>query len=1025
VVALCEPTVDTRQLERRHVLRHTEHRVRVERAVFEPHRTRFYETARSPVGGSVIGLDLNAPMAERRPLLMLIDGPSLVYRGYFALPPLTMADGTLVNAAFGFLQIVLRGMQDVKPDHAIVSFDLGKPQFRFDAYPQYKAGRPSMPDDLRAQFPIVREIATMMGMPVVELEGYEADDVIGTLAKRATAAHVDTMIVSGDLDGLQLVDDHVKLLTTRMGVAATVIYDEARVVERYGLVPGQMLDYKALKGDTSDNIPGVPGVGEKTAIQLLQQFGTLDGVYERLDEVKGKLRDRLAEHRESAFMSREIGRILTDLPVELQLEEARTGRYDRRAVAQRFRELEFRSLIDRLPPSSVAPTGYDSPERETAGGLQLSLELLGAGRTDAAAAAPAAESASEPRTRPDPIADPGGAIEQVDPRIVRESGDLAELDAWLSAHGDDVALGWAAGAGRPLERPLLGIALSGSDGSSWYLPWSDDRPLPAWFGREDRPLIGHDLKQLIISLATRGVELSGTCFDTLVAGYMVNPALRAQTLDDIAANRYGATLPDRPLNAETGAEEGASARRAAAEALTALLARPALEAELADAGVTDLFGEVEMPLLPVLARIELAGVVIDREALASMSGEFASQLAGLEARIYELVGHDFNIGSPRQLETILFDELELPATKRTRTGRSTDASVLEELRDKHEVIGLILEHRQIAKLKSTYVDALPMLVGADERLHTTYQQAVAATGRLSSTDPNLQNIPIRTALGRRIRRAFVAPPGSLLLGADYSQQELRILAHVSGDEGLKADFAAHNDIHVAAAARVLGVPPEEVTPKVRSLAKMVNYGIAYGMSDYGLADRLKIPRDEAHRFIEEYYAAYPGIRRYTNEMRLIARDRGFVTTLLGRRRYLPELSARNSSLRAAGERMAINMPIQGTAADGMKIAMVRLDAAIRDRGLRSRMLLQVHDELVFETDEAELPILAAVAQEIMEGALPLDPPLTVDLKVGTDWEQMDRYERADDGAWRRVPRSAVEVARQEAEEEVLATALGA
>jgi len=954
---------------------------------------------------------------------MLIDGPSLVYRGYFALPPLTMSDGTLVNAVFGFLQIVLRGMQDVKPDFAIVSFDVGKPQFRFDAYPEYKAGRPRMPDDLRGQFPIVREITAMMSMPVRELEGYEADDVIGTLAKKATAQGVDTMIVSGDLDGLQLVDDHVRLLTTRMGVAATVIYDETRVMERYGLRPDQMLDYKALKGDTSDNIPGVPGVGEKTAISLLQQFGTLDGIYGGLDEVKGKLRERLIEHRDSAFMSREIGRIVTDLPVELGLEEARTGRYDRRAVAQRFRELEFRSLIDRLPASSIAPTGYDSPESETKGGLQLSLDLLGgAGKvgTDDA-------SADGPRERPDPLADPGGAIEHVDPRIARSSGDLDELEAWLREHRDAVGLGWSVGPGRPLERTIHGIAMSAADGSAWYLacdPGSEAaQRLPRELLRDDRDRIGHDLKQLVTTLwADRGIELRGRFIDTLVAGYMVNPALRSQTIEDLAAQHFGVELPPKPVNAETGAEERGMARRAAAEALTSLLAQPILRRQLEEGALAHLFDEVEMPLLPVLARMEMAGVMIDLEALAAMSEEFGATLADLEARIYALCGREFNIGSPRQLETILFDELGLPSTKRTRTSRSTDASVLEELRDRHQVIGLILEHRQVSKLKSTYVDALPTLVDSARRLHTTYQQAVAATGRLSSTDPNLQNIPIRTALGRRIRRAFVAPEGRLLLGADYSQQELRILAHVSGDAGLKADFAAHSDIHLAAAARVLGLAPDEVGPKERSVAKMINYGIAYGLSDYGLAERLKIPREDAQRFITDYFAAYEGIRRYTVEMKILARDQGFVTTLLGRRRYLPELTARNGALRAAGERMAINMPIQGTAADGMKIAMVRVDEALRSRGLRSQMLLQVHDELVFETDEDELPELATLARDIMRAALPLDVPLEVDLKVGSNWEQMDRYEQEPSGAWRRVPKSAGQVAIEEAEEEV-ATAL--
>jgi DNA polymerase I len=952
---------------------------------------------------------------------MLIDGPSLVYRGYFALPPLTLSDGMLVNAVFGFLQIVLRGMQDVKPDYAIVSFDIGKPQFRFDAFPDYKKGRPGMPDDLRAQFPIVREIVQMMNVPIRELEGYEADDVIGTLTKQATAIGVDTMIVSGDLDGLQLVDDHVRLLTTRMGVAATVIYDEARVMDRYGLRPDQMLDYKALKGDTSDNIPGVPGVGEKTAISLLQQFGTLDGVYEHLDEVKGKLRDRLAEHRESAFMSREVGRIITDLPVELELEEARTGRYDRRAVAQRFRELEFRSLIDRLPASSIAPTGHDSPEQETKGGLQLSLDLLGA----RGASAVSADGSGQAGARPDPLSDPGGAIEHVDPRFVRSAEEMDELAAWLEAHGDGIGLGWAVGTGRPLERRLFGIALAGSDASSWYVPCDPSsiaiERLPEWFGRPAMRRVGHDLKQLVTTLAAdRGLEMTGRFFDTLVAGYMVNPALRSQTIDDMAATRFGATLPERPLSPDTGAEEGAMARRAAGEALTSLLMVPALETELAEGGLSDLFDQVEMPLLPVLARMELAGICIDLEALAAMKEEFGATLAALESRIFELVGREFNIGSPKQLEAVLFDELGLPSTKRTRTSRSTDASVLEELREKHEVVGLILEHRQVAKLKSTYVDALPTLVDREGRLHTTYQQAVAATGRLSSTDPNLQNIPIRTTLGRRIRRAFVAPEGRLLLGADYSQQELRILAHVSADPGLRADFAAHSDIHLAAAARVLGLSPEQVGPKERSVAKMINYGIAYGLSDYGLAERLKIPREEAQKFIADYFAAYEGIRRYTVEMKILARDQGFVTTLLGRRRYLPELTARNGALRSAGERMAINMPIQGTAADGMKIAMVRVDAALRDRGLRSRMLLQVHDELVFETDEEELPQLAELAEELMKGALPLDVPLEVDLKVGQNWEAMDRYVREDSGEWRRVPKSAGDVAREEAEEEVAA-----
>jgi DNA polymerase-1 len=771
-------------------------------------------------------------------------------------------------------------------------------------------------------------------------------------------------------------------------VAATVIYDEAKVFERYGLRPDQMLDYKALKGDTSDNIPGVPGVGEKTAIQLLQQFGSLDEIYKRLDEVKGKLRERLAEHRESAFMSREIGRIITDLPVELNLEEARTGRYDRRAVAQRFRELEFRSLIDRLPASSIAPSGYDGPE-ESGGGLQLSLELLG-GRAGASAGSATDGVEARPREQPDPLADPGGAIEHVDPRVVRSDADRTDLDAWLESHEGSLGIGWSAGAGRPLERPLFGVALAAADGSSWYVPWSDDRPLPAWFGRDDRDLVGHDLKQLIVMLAARGTDLRGACFDTLVAGYMVNPALRAQTLEDVVSTRYGGVLPDRPLTPETGAEQDVGARRAAAEALTSLLVRPALETDLTEGGLMSLFREVEMPLVPVLARMELAGVALDLGALAAMRDEFAATLAALESRIYELVGHPFNIGSPKQLEQILFTELGLPATKRTRTGFSTDASVLEELREQHEVIGLILEHRQVSKLKSTYVDALPTLVNPRTgRVHTSFNQVGSATGRLSSTEPNVQNIPVRTELGRRVRSAFMADAsaGWMLLAADYSQIELRILAHLSKEPGLLDAFRNGEDIHSATARAMYG--EDDVTPAQRRVAKILNFGVIYGLGPHGVARQTDLTRQQGQEFIDLYFGKYPGLREYIDGVKAVARERGFAETLTGRRRYLPEIKSQNGLHRSAAERVAVNMPIQGTAADIIKIAMVNIDNEMKKQGMRSKMLIQVHDELIFEVAKGELLEMQAMARELMPGAMKLDVPLTVETKTGVRWGDME------------------------------------
>ena len=952
--------------------------------------------------------------------LMLLDGYGLVYRGYFALPPLTTSKGELVNGVFGFASIVLRGIQDLQPDYLAVSFDLPGPTFRHEQYADYKATRVKMPDDLRDQFPKVREVVKALRIPVYEMPGYEADDVIGTITSQLDArADLETTIVTVDLDMLQLVTPRVRLMTTRSGVENTVIYDVDRIDERFGLRPDQMIDYKSLKGDPTDNIPGVPGVGEKTAAKLIREFGDLESLFTRIDEVTPeKLRDKLRDHRDQIFMGRDLSTIVRDLPIEIDLDAARLGDYDRDTVVRLFREYEFRTLIERLPPMagesaeerterlrSVAQSGYvpaarvaGRPEgwgpgrvdaRPTTSELQLRLDFDAVVTPSADGGAPSAPRPFEPTD--DLPAALAAAI--VDPgRIdVIDTARVADLEPWLIGQ-PAVGVSLVQDDPRPRRGTPLALAVVGTDGRALAADGADAADaLRHLLERLRIPLVGHELKPVLVAgLADDpALDPGPVAFDTQVAAYILNAALRSQTIADVVAEHLDQILPP--------ADELPATARAGLEALSALAVRDPLQRRLTEIdGLDRLFREVELPLIPVLARMEATGVALDREALELLHREFSAEITRLEREIYADVGHEFNLGSPKQLEQVLFFELNLPKGRKTKTGYSTDASVLEELRPAHPMIDKLLEWRVYTKLRSTYVEALPTLIAGDGRLHTTFHQAVAATGRLSSSDPNLQNIPIRTELGRRIRRAFVAgQPELVLLTADYSQIELRILAHVSGDEHLKDAFARNADIHRETAARVLGKPPEDITHGERSMAKMVNFGLAYGMSDFGLATRANISRQDAQTFINSYFTAYSGISYYMMAIKDQARDQGFVETLLGRKRQIPELRASNPALRGAGERMAINMPIQGTAADIQKIAMIHVDAAVREAGLRARLLLSVHDELLFETPRDEVDALAAIVREQMEGALPLDVPLVVDVKVGDDWESMTPLTRAD------------------------------
>jgi DNA polymerase I len=956
---------------------------------------------------------------------MLLDGYGLVYRGYFALPPLTTSKGDLVNGAFGFASIVLRGIQDLQPDYVAVSFDLPGPTFRHEQYAEYKATRTKMPDDLRDQFPKVREIVKALRFPVYEMQGYEADDVIGTITQQLDPRDdLETTIVTVDLDMLQLVTPRVRLMTTRSGVENTVMYDVAKIDERFGLRPDQMVDFKALKGDPTDNIPGVPGVGEKTAAKLIRDFGDLDTLLASLDQVKpAKLGEKLREHVEQILMGRDLSRIVRDLPVRIDLEAARLRDYDRDTVVRLFREYEFRTLIERLPPMAgesaeqrsealrtVAESGYvpaarvaGRPDgwgasrtvRQESGELQLRLDFESVARSASGNGLIDAGSTDAEDRMLEPAGDLPTALAQaiVDPgRIeVRGPDRIADLENWIRAQAA-VGASLVADDPRPRRGTPLALALAGADGRVVAADGAAAAgALRHLVEAAGIPVVGHEIKPLLVARFAEDLEGPATAvaFDTQIAAYILNAALRSQTIADVVAENLDQILPP--------ATELPATARAGIEALSALAVREPLERRLAEVGLDRLFRDIELPLIPVLARMEAVGVALDLDALAGLATEFGDVITRLEQEIYADVGHEFNLGSPKQLEQILFFELNLPKGKRTKTGYSTDASVLEELRPAHPMIDKLLEWRVYTKLRSTYVEALPSLIAeADGRLHTTFHQAVAATGRLSSSDPNLQNIPIRTALGRRIRRAFVAgAPDLTLLAADYSQIELRILAHVSGDEHLKDAFARKADIHRETAARVLHKDPADIDSGERSMAKMVNFGLAYGMSDFGLASRANIPRREAQEFINSYFAAYSGISYYMMAIKEQAKAQGYVETLLGRKRQIPELRASNPALRGAGERMAINMPIQGTAADIQKIAMIRASERVRAEGLHARLLLSVHDELLFETPRSEVEALAAVVRETMEGALPLSVPLTVDVKVGDDWEQMTPLTRED------------------------------
>ncbi len=929
-------------------------------------------------------------------LLVLVDGNALLHRAFHAIPPLTTSKGELVNAVFGFASTLIKALNEYQPAFAAVAFDKAAPTFRHQEFDAYKANRPEAPEGLFDQMVRVQQLLDALRIPTFAQEGFEADDLLGTLSRQATEAGVDTLIVTGDSDALQLVGPRVRVLTPRRTFNDVAVFDTSAVQERYGLSPRQLIDLKGLKGDTSDNIPGVPGIGEKTATDLLSRFESLDGIYEHVEELRPRVRELLEKHVDQARQSRRLATIVQDVPVKLDLESCRVGTYDRAQVIDLLRELDFRTLVGRIPGGKTAPAveAVQSPVARAINPVQATM--FGPAET---AAAPASSSITVSAA---PVFGTSAGYTLVD-----DEGKLDELVQRLVA-APLVSVDTETTHQEPMRAELVGISLSMEPASACYIPVGhrgpEARNLPLSMVVERlRPFLedpalpkyGHNLKYDHTVLANAGIDLQGIAFDSMLASYLLEPATRAHNLKDVAFTRLAVEMtPITDLIGKTGSmadvAPGAACTYSCADADMSLRLAEVLGPELEEQGLKRLFQEVEVPLVPVLARMERDGVAIDVPFLRHLSDALYQRICGLETDIYALAGHRFNINSTKQLATLLFDELGLPAARRTKTGYSTAAGVLEELRGAHRLVDLILDYRQLVKLKSTYVDALPLLVNdRTGRVHTSYNQAVTATGRLSSSDPNLQNIPIRTELGREVRRAFVAGgPGNVLLGADYSQIEMRILAHVCGDRRLVAAFSSGEDIHAATAAEVFGVPLSQVNADQRRKAKEVNFGLIYGMGDFGLANRIGVSQSEAAQYISRYFERYNGVERYRAEVMRFARDNGYVSTVLGRRLFLPEINARHRVLRAAAERVAINMPIQGTAADIIKLAMIRMDRVLREKCLRSRMILQVHDELVFDVPRDEAGVLAPLVREAMEGALPMRVPTVVDLKVGDNWTEM-------------------------------------
>lgn len=900
--------------------------------------------------------------AAKQKRLVVIDGNALLHRAWHALPPLTTKKGVMVNAVYGFLLVFFKIWKDLKPTHGVVSFDLKGPTFRHEQYDGYKATRVKQPDELYDQIPILKKVLAALNVPVVEAQGYEADDVIGTIARQASKEDVKTMIVTGDLDTLQLVGERTSVVTLRKGLSDITEYTPATVLERYGLEPTSLVEYRGLKGDPSDNIPGVKGIGEKTAATLIQTFGTLEKLYAALEKktvsapLTPRLRELLLEHKDNAFLSRKLSEIHCDVPIKKEIVDFAVQPANTEEVISLFQELEFKSLLTKLPEISISTA---ATQTEQPIGRTSSYHFV---QTDAAF-----------------------------------KTFLTALKKQKTFVLDTETTGL-----NPFEAELLGMSFSWKEGEAYYVLLDGKS---AWL-EAFRPILenskvgkwGHNIKYDQEVLATAGVSLQGIVGDTMIAAYLLNPGSRVYGLDALAFTEFGHRMipitkligekkPQKEMRevpvddlAEYAAEDADYTKRLVDRYLP----------ELKKNNLLKLFETIEVPLIPVLSVMEAEGVKVDTEALTRSSKETAAKIKKLEKKIHDLAGGEFNIASPAQLKVVLFEKLKISTQgiHKTKTGLSTAASELEKMKGDHPIIDLILEYRELTKLKSTYLDSLPELVDKNGRIHTNYNQTIAATGRLSSIDPNLQNIPNRTELGNEVRKAFVADKGNVLLSADYSQFELRIVAHLANDKAMIDIFRKGLDIHTATAAKIHGISESEVTKAIRFTAKEINFGIMYGMGSWGLAARTGLTQEEARDFIDKYFKTFSGVKDYIEETKAVAKKLGYVETIFGRRRYLPDIRSGMAQVRQAAERMAINMPVQGSQADFIKLAMVNVQAGLFEIEPKAKMLLQVHDELVFEVPEKSAEKVGAWVKDQMENVTKLRVPIEVNVQAGKNWGEM-------------------------------------
>ncbi|MBT5388699.1 MAG: DNA polymerase I [Porticoccaceae bacterium] len=921
-------------------------------------------------------------MSTKTPLI-LVDGSSYLYRAFHALPPLTNSKGKPTGAVKGVINMMRRLQKDYPNSTHVVVFDAKGKTFRDDMYAEYKANRPSMPDDLRIQVEPIHNIIKAMGMPMLVIEGVEADDVIGTLALQATAAEQPVVISTGDKDIAQMVNEHIVMENTM----TNTVLDRAGVIEKFGIPPELIIDFLALLGDKSDNIPGVPGVGEKTALGLLQGIGGLDEIYARLDEVANlefrgakTMAPKLQEHRELAYLSYRLATIKTDVEMDLSISELQNGAPDNSALLRLFKEMEFKTWIAELEDGANGTTAIQT-------------------QTDEENEEPAAINAASQ-----------SPIDKDYQTVLTQE----HFDLWINkiSSAELVAVDTETTSLDYMQAKLVGISVAVAAGEAAYIPFGHDYlGAPEQLDKDRvlaqlKPLlesseikkVGQNLKYDMSVLAQHGIQLQGIAFDTMLESYVLDSVASRHDMDSLAEKYLSETTTSFSDVAGKGVSQltfnqialELAAPYAAEDADITLRLHQHLWPKLSSQpSLTSVFNDIELPLLPVLSRIERTGVLVDGTLLFQQSQELTERLAELETQAWDMAGQQFNLASPKQLGEILFEKLEIPVLKKTAKGApSTKEEVLQELALDYPLPKVLLEHRGLAKLKSTYTDKLPTMINpASKRIHTSYHQAGTATGRLSSSDPNLQNIPVRTLQGRRVRQAFVPPMGWKMVAADYSQIELRIMAHLSEDPSLLGAFAAGQDIHRATAAEVFGVATEQVTADMRRSAKAINFGLIYGMSAFGLARQLSIGRKQAAEYIELYFERYPGVQSYMNNIRHAAAEQGYVETAFGRRLYLPEINSRNGMRRQAAERTAINAPMQGTAADIIKLAMIHVDDWLQQSGLQSRMILQVHDELVLEVPESELELVKQGLNERMENAASLRVPLVVDVGVGDNWDE--------------------------------------